>query len=87
MKWHAQRVRCSVATIVRGYRQGGYGRQSPYQAIMLVLTQRGRHEIQGFLSDGPLRPKDFKALRILGKRMGVQVVATRRRGREVSIRG
>ena len=86
MKWHAQRVRCSVATILRGYRKGSYAKQSPYQALMLIVSRAGRSEVQGFLSDRPLTPKDFRTLRIAGQRLGICAIRTRRKGRLVEIR-
>lgn len=81
MRWHAQRLRCSQAIVVRGYKRGSYRAQSQYQALMLVLRLRGEAEIQGFLASEKLSRKDFARLRQVGRRLGISLVSSRRRGR------
>ena len=74
-----------MATVVRGYRRGSYEAQSPYQALMLVLTRHGRHQVQGFLSSDKLRMSDIAKMKAACRRKGIRVVTTRRRGRMVEI--
>lgn len=85
MHWHAQPLRCSKALVLRGYRKGSYGAQSPYSALVLVLSHRGKHQIQGMLSDSPLKRRDLLKLSKVGRRKGVSLVVTRRHGKEVTI--
>ena len=86
MRWHAQALRCSRALIFRGYRKGSYAAQSPYNALMTVLTRRGRYEVQGLLSDGPLTKRDLVALSRACAKNGVKVISTRRHGRQALIK-
>lgn len=83
IRWHSQRVRCSQALVVRGYRQGSYKQQSPYSVLMLVLAHRGKYQIQGMLADSPLKKRDLLRLSKLGARKGVQFITTRRHGNQV----
>ena len=85
MKWHAQRVKCSRATVLRGYRRGSYEASSPYQALMLVLTRGGAHEVQGFLASERLSKSDIAKMKATCRRHGIRLVKTRRRGRAVEI--
>lgn len=85
MKWHAQRIRCSNATVLRGYRRGCYEAASPYQALMLVLTRGGAHEVQGFLASERLSKSDIAKLRVACRRHGIRLISTRRRGKVVEV--
>ena len=81
MKWHAQKIRCSRAVVLRGYRKGSYAEQSPYQALLLILSRAGLHEIQGFLSTGRMTRLDRKRIEIACRRLGIRQITTRRHGR------
>ena len=85
MHWHAQRIRSTRAVVLRGYRSGSYAAQSPYNALMLVLTHKGKHQIQGMLSDSPLKKRDLVNLSRLCARQGLRVASTRRHGKQVTM--
>ena len=80
MKWHAERLKSTGTTIFRGYKQGSYEAASPYSAIMVVVTRRNKHTINGFVSDGKIKKKDIIRLRRLCLRMGLRIGTTRRHG-------
>lgn len=85
MHWNSQPIRCSRAVVMRGYRKGSYEAQSPYQALMLVLTHRGRHQVQGLLSQDRLKKSDIAKLRKACAKHGIRVGVTRRHGRLVTL--
>jgi hypothetical protein len=85
LHWHAQKIRCTTALVVRGYREGSYKQQSPYSVLMLVLGHRGKYQIQGMLADSPLKKRDLIRLSKLGARKGVHLITTRRHGNQVVI--
>lgn len=85
MKWHAQTVRCSKAVVLRGYRQGNYADQSPYQALLLVLARGRTREVQGFLAKERLSKRDLAQLAVTCRRLGIKSLTTRRHGLRTEI--
>jgi len=85
MRWHPQKIKCTSALVLRGYRKGNYACQSPYSALMLVVGRKGKYEIQGMLADAPLKRKDLIRLSRVCERKGIRLIQTRRHGKQVTM--